>query len=249
MQPPPPDLPPRGHQTTARNAGGRAPNQDISVPNRSQPLQDMFNPPSIPPRPGAQTRENTYSSTQAPQAPPPPPPPPPPQPYNPDSNRIQAPPAPPPPPPVNNYTSGGGAPPPPPPPPLPADFGNAPPPPPPPPSANSGSTRPAVPASTGSRDDLLSQIRGFSTTKLKVQKKTIRLFLENSSCFLSLIRHKLNGQHCRKFNRPANQVPECKTQWQRTFLKFFRNVERKLVRFLFIFESNYKSFFRLSWTR
>lgn len=169
MQPPPPDLPPRGHQTTARNAGGRAPNQDISVPNRSQPLQDMFNPPSIPPRPGAQTRENTYSSTQAPQAPPPPPPPPPPQPYNPDSNRIQAPPAPPPPPPVNNYTSGGGAPPPPPPPPLPADFGNAPPPPPPPPSANSGSTRPAVPASTGSRDDLLSQIRGFSTTKLKAQ--------------------------------------------------------------------------------
>lgn len=177
---PPPDLPPRGHQTVARNAAGRGPNQDISVPtttsNRSQPLQELFNPPSIPPRTGPRVQENTYVSTQAPQAPPPPPPPPPPpQPYHADSNRVPAPPPPPPPPPppsANSY--GGGAPPPPPPPPLPADFGNAPPPPPPPTqqsTVNSGGTRPSMPPETGSRDDLLSQIRGFSTTKLKAKNE------------------------------------------------------------------------------
>lgn len=181
-QPPsqhPPDLPPRGTQTIARNAGGRAPNQDITVPsstsNRPLLSQDTFAPPpSIPPRPGPRAQENTYA---APQVPPPPPPPPPSQPYHADSNRApapQAPPPPPPPPPANNF--GGGAPPPPPPPPLPADFNNAPPPPPPLPQIipNPGSLRPtpassSIPPAATSRDDLLSQIRGFSTTKLKAQ--------------------------------------------------------------------------------
>jgi len=88
----PPEIPPRSYPTVGRNSGSRAPHQDISAPlsthnqpsnNRSQPLQDLFIPPtgpnqppapSIPPRPGPRVPDNSYPPTQAPPAPPPPPP-------------------------------------------------------------------------------------------------------------------------------------------------------------------------------
>lgn len=192
---PPP--PPRYNGTPNQNV---AP-QRTGAPPPPPPPRAARNPPPPPParalRPPAQVPQQPTSQQAPPQQqsyqPPPPPqrvqPPVPPQPTAPSGNTSAQPVPPPPPPPQLTISqpaqSSLG---PPPPPPLPQQTtaapsgGGAPPPPPPPPDLGSTGPTPPLPAVDGSRDALLSSIRGAGGIGLL--KKTDKSQLEKPSALL-----------------------------------------------------------------
>ncbi|KAG8853843.1 hypothetical protein FRB96_007983 [Tulasnella sp. 330] len=191
-KPPPPPVPKRG-QTMHGQSDSVGSFNNITPPSSAPPVAASYVPPppapapppppptqAPPPAPPQPTRATAPSSAPpAPPAPPPPPPPPsmrtqttpaPPPPPPPPTARTPAPPAPPPPPPPPQMTGTPPAPPAPPPPPPTMSHGGVPPPPPPPPPfapSGDGGLAPPLPAATGDRSSLLSEIQGKGIHVLK----------------------------------------------------------------------------------